>query len=57
MNEVPKVNNILIANNKLALQQALSESQTLGFESFILYYHYYFLRARGTNRKTQSPFK
>ena len=31
--------------------------EILGFETYILYYHYYFLRARGTNRKTQSPFK
>ena len=31
--------------------------EILGFETYILYYHYYFLRARGTNRKTESPFK
>ena len=29
----------------------------LGFETFILQYRYYFLRVRGTDRKTQSPFK
>ena len=31
--------------------------EILGFETYILYYPYYFLRVRGTDRKTQSPFK
>ena len=31
--------------------------EILGFETYNLYYPYYFLRVRGTDRKTQSPFK
>ena len=31
--------------------------EILGFEIYILYYPYYFLRVRGTDRKTQSPSK
>ena len=31
--------------------------EILGFETYILSYHYYLLRVRGTERKTQSPFK
>ena len=31
--------------------------EILGFETYNLYYPYYFLRVRGTDRKTQTPFK
>ena len=31
--------------------------EILGFETYILCYPCYFLRVRGTDRKTQSPFK
>ena len=30
--------------------------EIVGVESYILYYPYYFLKVRGTDRKTQSPF-
>ena len=31
--------------------------EILGFETYIFYYPFYFLRVRGTYRKTQSPLK
>ena len=31
--------------------------EILGFEIYIVYYPFYFLRVRGTGRKTQSPFQ
>ena len=33
------------------------DHEILGFETYNLYYPYYFLRVKGTDRKTQSPFK
>ena len=33
------------------------DHEALGLETYNLYYPYYFLRVRGTNRKTQTPFK
>ena len=31
--------------------------EILSFETYILYYPYYFLRVRDTDKNTQSPFK
>ena len=43
---------------KLEISQIFDKyHEILGFETYIFYYPFYFLRVRGTDRKTQSPFK